>query len=90
MYYKSLKVTIKTPRLIEVIINIVVWHHGLLDAIISDRKAIFNLSSGSCSVISLALKNNSPLNLLSDKWANKMTKQHNESIFLCLCKLEVE
>ena len=41
VHYKLVKVTINAPGLAEVIINVVVRHHGLLDSIISDREAIF-------------------------------------------------
>ena len=41
MHYKLVKVTINFSGLAEVIINIVLQHHGLLDSIISDRGAIF-------------------------------------------------
>ena len=41
VYYELVKVTINAPRLVEVIIDVVVWYHGLLDSIISDRGAIF-------------------------------------------------
>ena len=41
VHYEPVKVTIDAPGLAELIINVVVWHHGLLDSIISDRGAIF-------------------------------------------------
>ena len=41
VYYKPIKVTINTPKLAKVIINIVVRHHGLLDSIISNWRVIF-------------------------------------------------
>ena len=41
VHYEPVKVTIDAPGLAEVIINVVVRHHGLLDSIISDRGAIF-------------------------------------------------
>ena len=41
VHYKLVKVTINTSGLAEVIIDVVVWHHGLPDSIISDRGAIF-------------------------------------------------
>ena len=41
VHYEPVKVTINTPGLAEVIINVVVQHHGLLDSIISDQGAIF-------------------------------------------------
>ena len=41
VYYKPVKVTINAPKLAEVIIDVILWHHGLSDSIISDREAIF-------------------------------------------------
>ena len=41
VHYKQVKVTIDTPELVEVIINMVVQHHGLPDFIIRDCGAIF-------------------------------------------------
>ena len=41
VYYKPIKVTIDISRLAEVIIDVVVRHHGLPDSIISNRRAIF-------------------------------------------------
>ena len=41
VHYKPVKVTINAPGLAEVIINMVVRHHGLSDSIISDQGAIF-------------------------------------------------
>ena len=41
VHYKPVKVTINAPGLAEVIIDMVVWHHGLPDSIISDQRAIF-------------------------------------------------
>ena len=41
MIYKSVKVTINAPGLAEVIINVVVRHHGLPDSIVTDRGFFF-------------------------------------------------
>ena len=41
VYYESVKVTIDVARLAEVIIDIVVWHHGLLDLIVMDKGLLF-------------------------------------------------
>ena len=41
LHYEPVKVIIDVPRLVEVIIDVVVRHHGLLDSIISGRRAIF-------------------------------------------------
>ena len=41
VYYELVKVTINAPDLVEVIINIVVRHHGLPDSIVTDRRSLF-------------------------------------------------
>ena len=41
VYYEPVKVTIDTPGLAEVIIDVIVWHHGLPDSILTDRGLFF-------------------------------------------------
>ena len=41
VHYKSVKVTIDAPGLAEVIINVVMRHHGLLDSIVTDQGSLF-------------------------------------------------
>ena len=41
VHYKLVKVTIDAPRLAEVIIDMVVWHHGLPDSIVTNRGSLF-------------------------------------------------
>ena len=41
VYDKPVKVTINALELVEVIMNVVIWYHGLPNSIINDRKAIF-------------------------------------------------
>ena len=41
VYYKPVKVIIDAPGLAEIIINVVVRHHGLSDSIVTDRRSLF-------------------------------------------------
>ena len=41
IHYKPVKVTIDAPGLAEVIIDMLVRHHGLLDSIVTDRGSLF-------------------------------------------------
>ena len=41
VYYKPVKVTIYTLPLVEVILDMLVWHYGLLDLIMSNRNSVF-------------------------------------------------
>ena len=60
VHYEPVKVTIDAPGLAEVIIDVVVRHHGLPDSIISDRGAILRPSFGPRSVTSSASSDDSP------------------------------
>ena len=39
--YKLVKITIDAPSLAKVIIDVVVWHHGLPDSIVTNRGSLF-------------------------------------------------
>ena len=41
VHYEPVKVTIDAPGLAEVILDVVVRHHGLPDSIVSDRGSLF-------------------------------------------------
>ena len=41
VYYEPVKVTIDAPGLAEVIIDMIIWHHGLPDSIVTDRCSFF-------------------------------------------------
>ena len=41
VHYEPVQTTITAPALAEVILNIVVRHHGLPDSIVSDRGSVF-------------------------------------------------
>ena len=43
IHYKPVKITINAPRLAELIIDIVVRHHGLPNLIVTDRGSLFIL-----------------------------------------------
>ena len=40
VHYELVKVTINASKLAEIFMDIVLWHHGLLDSIISDQEVI--------------------------------------------------
>ncbi len=41
VYYELVKVTINTPGLTKVIINVVLYHHGVSESIVTDRGLLF-------------------------------------------------
>ncbi len=41
VYYVPVKVTIDAPGLVEVIIDVVVRHHGVLELIVTDQGSLF-------------------------------------------------
>ena len=58
VHYKPVKVTIDAPGLAEVILDVVVRHHGLPDSIVSDRGAVFtsNFWSSLCYFLGIKQK----------------------------------
>ena len=61
VYYEPVKVTIDAPGLAEVIIDVVVRHHGILDSIISDWGAIFMSKFWSSLCYFLGIKRRLPI-----------------------------
>lgn len=88
IYYKSVKTIIVNSSLVEVIIDVVVRHHGLPDSIISNRCPVFTLKFRSLLCYFLELKKAINRILRLDRWANIKTKQHNRGLFLSFCELE--
>ena len=43
IHYEPAKITIDAPGLAKVISDVVVWHYGLLESIMSDRDSLFTL-----------------------------------------------
>ena len=43
VHYKLVKITIDAPGLAEVIIDVVIRHHGLPNSIVTDRGSLFTL-----------------------------------------------
>ena len=41
VHYELIRVTIDAPGLAKVIIDVIVWHHGLLNSIVTDRGSFF-------------------------------------------------
>ena len=56
VHYKPMKITIDAPSLAEIIIDVVIRHHGLLDSIITDRSSLFTLKFWSSLCYFLEIK----------------------------------
>ena len=56
VYYEPVKVIIDAPGLAEVILDVVVWHHGLPNSIMSDRGSLFTLKFWSSFCYFLGIK----------------------------------
>ena len=56
VHYEPVKVTINAPGLADVILDIVVWHHGFPNSIVSDRGSL--LTSKFWSSLSTSLTSN--------------------------------
>ena len=56
VHYKPVQMTITAPALAEVILNVVVRHHGLPDSIVSDRGSVFTSKFWSSLCYFLSIK----------------------------------
>ena len=56
VHYEPAKVIIDTPGLTEVIINVVVRHHGLPDSIVTNRGSLFTFKFWSSLCYFLGIK----------------------------------
>ena len=83
MHYKLVKVNIDAPGLAKVIIDVVVQHHGLLDSIISDRRAIFTSKFWSlfCYFLGIKRRLSTTFHLQTDG----QTEQQNSTMEAYLC-----
>ena len=78
VHYEPVKVTINAPGLAEVIIDVVVRHHGLSDSIISDHGAIFTSKfwSSLCYFLGIKRRLSTAFHLQTDG----QTEQQNSTI----------
>ena len=81
--YKSIEVTINTLGLAEVIIDMVVWHHGLSDSIISNQRAIFTSKFWFSLCYLLGIKRQ--LSIAFHPQTDGQTKQQNSTMEAYLC-----
>ena len=78
VHYEPVKVLIDAPGLAEVIIDVVVQHHGLPDSIISDRGAIFTSKFWSSLCYFLGIKRR--LSTAFHPQTDGQTKRQNSTI----------
>ena len=78
VHYKQVKVTIDALELAEVIIDVVVWYHGLLDSIINDWETIFTSKFWSLLCFFLGIKRQ--LSTAFDSQINGQTERQNSTI----------
>ena len=78
VHYEPVKVTIDAPGLAEVILDVVVRHHGLPDSIVSDRGSLFTSKFWSSLCYFLVIKQR--LSITFYPQTNGQTKQQNSTI----------
>ena len=78
VHYKPVKITIDAPGLAEVIIDVVVRHHGLLDSIITDWGFLFMSKFWSLLCYFLGIKRR--LSTAFHPQSNGQTKRQNSTI----------
>ena len=78
MHYEPIKVIIDALRLAEVILNVIVWHHGLPNPIVSDRGLLFTSKFWSLLCYFLNIKRR--LSIAFHPQTDCQTKQQNSSM----------
>ena len=78
VHYEPVKVTINALGLVEVILDVVVRHHGLPDSIVSDRGSLFTLKFWSLLCYFLAVKRR--LSTTFHPQTNGQTKRQNSTM----------
>ena len=81
VYYKPIKITINAQGLAEVIIDIVVYHHGLSNSIVTNRGSLFTSKfwSSFCYFFSINRQLSSAFHLQTNsetEWQNSIIKAH--------------
>ena len=78
VHYKPVKVTIDAPGLAEVILGVVVWHHGLSDSIVSHRGSLVTSKFWSSLCYFLGIKRR--LSTAFHPQTDNQTKRQNSTI----------
>ena len=81
LYYKLVKFPINARRLVEIILNVVVWNHDLPNSLMSDKGSLFTSKfwSSLCYFLSIKQKLSSAFHLQTDgqtKCWNKMMEEY--------------
>ena len=88
LYYKPVQIIITPPVLAEVILNVVVGHHGLLDSIVSNRGSVFTFRfwSSFCYFLSIKWRLSIAFYPQTDsqtKWQNNMMEAYLRPFVNC-------
>ena len=81
IYHERVQTTITAPPLTNIILNIVVWHYGSLDSIVSDRGSVFTPKFWSFLYYFLSIKwrlstTFYPQTNSQTEWRNNMIKSY--------------
>ena len=85
IYYKSVKVIINASGLADVIIDVVVRHHGVLESIVIDQGLLFTSKFSSLLCYFLGIKKAINCLLPLNKRLDQETKQHDGSVPQIIC-----
>ena len=78
VYYEPVKITINAPGLAKVILDVIVWHHGLPDSIVSDKGLLFTSKFWSLLCYFFGIKRR--LSTVFHPQTDGQTKQQNSTI----------
>ena len=78
VHYTPIKITIDVSNLAKVIIDMIVWHHGLPDSIVTDRSSLFTLKFWSLLCYFLGIK--CQLSIVFHPQTDGQTKRQNNTM----------
>ena len=78
VHYKPVKININTPGVIEIIINMVVWHHDLFHSIVTNKNSLFTSKFWSLLCYFLGIKHR--LSTTFHPQTDCQTKRQNSTI----------
>lgn len=90
VYYKFIKITINTLKLMKIIINMVIQYHGLPDSIINNCRAIFMSMFWSLLYYFFTIKKQLFIMLYPQQIDGQNHKKYNKCTSLCFFKLVIK
>lgn len=75
IYYKLVQTTIDEPGIAKVIINAIIWYHGLPNSIVNKWDSVFILKFSLCYFLGIKQKFSTAFQTQTDGWTKKQNSK---------------